>query len=100
MASKMNKKEKKRPEWTPDGEKEGFTTSVMDGVHSSHDGFQHDHKEKKTFHKRKKLELDDYLKGVLKRDRTIMARAITLVESNSVKHREMADELIKALLPK
>ena len=100
MASKMSDKGKKRPEWTPKEQQEGFTTSVMDGIHSRHDGFHDDRSEKKTFHKRKKLTLDDYIKGVLDRDRTIMARAITLVESNSIKHRKMADELIKALLPK
>jgi LAO/AO transport system kinase len=96
----MRDKEKKRPEWTPKGQHDGFTTSVMGGIHSSHDGFHNDHAEKKAVHKRKKLKLQDYIKGVLESDRTIMARAITLVESNSSKHRTMADELIKALLPK
>lgn len=100
MASKMSDNEKKKPEWIPEGQQEGFTTSVMDGIHSRHDGFRNNHIRKKKFQKRKKLELNDYLQGVLDRDRTIMARAITLVESNSVKHRQMADDLIKALLPK
>jgi len=95
----MSDKEKKRPEWTPKDPQEGFTTSVMGGIHSSHDGFFDEHAQKKTFHRRKKLTLDDYIQGVLERDRTIMARAITLVESNSTKHRKTADELIKALLP-
>ncbi|MEA1884780.1 MAG: methylmalonyl Co-A mutase-associated GTPase MeaB [Thermotogota bacterium] len=96
----MSDKEKKRPEWTPEGEQEGFTTSVMDGIHSRHDGFQGNDKGKKVHHKRRKLELKDHLKGVLERDRSIMARAITLVESNSTRHRTTADELIKELLPK
>ena len=100
MASKMSDNEKKKPEWIPEGQQEGFTTSVMYGIHSRHDGFRNNHIRKKKFQKRKKLELNDYLQGVLDRDRTIMARAITLVESNSVKHRQMADDLIKALLPK
>ncbi len=96
----MNDKKKKRPEWTPDGEQEGFTTSIMDGIHSRHDGFRGIEKKKKVQLKRRKLELNDYLQGVLERDRTIMARAITLVESNSTRHRKTADELIKELLHK
>ena len=100
MASKMSDKKKKRPEWTPEEEQEDFTTSVMDRIHSRHDGFHGNDKEKKVHHKRRKLDLKDYLQGVLERDRSIMARAITLVESNSTRHRTTADELIKELLPK
>lgn len=62
----MRDKEKKRPEWTPKGQHDGFTTSVMGGIHSSHDGFHNDHAEKKAVHKRKKLKLQDYIKGSLK----------------------------------
>jgi len=41
----------------------------------------------------------DYIQGILSNDRTILARAITLVESNSPKHFELAQEIIQGILP-
>jgi LAO/AO transport system kinase len=49
---------------------------------------------------RKNLELADYLEGFKNKDRTILARAITLVESSNSEHQKLAQELIKTLLPK
>jgi len=49
---------------------------------------------------RKNLELADYLDGFKKKDRTILARAITLVESSNSEHQKLAQELLKTLLPK
>lgn len=49
--------------------------------------------------KRKKLTVDDYVNGVLNQDRAMIARAITLVESNSPKHFDMAQELLRRLMP-
>ncbi len=49
---------------------------------------------------RKNLQLSDYLEGFKNRDRTILARAITLVESSNLDHQKLAQELIKNLLPK
>ncbi len=43
--------------------------------------------------------MDEYVKGVLAGDRTILARTITLVESNSRAHMDMAQEVIKRILP-
>lgn len=48
---------------------------------------------------RKALNLDDYLEGFKNRDRTILARAITLVESRHAEHQNLAQELLKNLLP-
>lgn len=48
---------------------------------------------------RKQLELSDYLAGIKNRDRTILARAITLVESHNPDHQKLAQELLKAILP-
>lgn len=47
-----------------------------------------------------KLELNDYIEGFKNKDRTILARAITLVESRNPEHQKLAQELLKALLPK
>ena len=49
---------------------------------------------------RKVLELKDYLEGFQKKDRTILARAITLVESTNPDHQKLAQELLKSVLPK
>lgn len=48
---------------------------------------------------RKHLGLSDYLDGFKNKDRTILARAITLVESANPDHQKLAQELLKALLP-
>lgn len=48
---------------------------------------------------RKVLTLDDYLDGFKNKDRTILSRAITLVESHNPDHHKLGQELLKALLP-
>jgi LAO/AO transport system kinase len=49
--------------------------------------------------RRRQLQTADYVDGVLSGDRTLLARAITLVESNAPVHFEQAQELVQALLP-
>ncbi len=46
-----------------------------------------------------KLTLADYVDGVLGWNRAILARAITIIESNRPDHQEMAQELLNRLLP-
>jgi LAO/AO transport system kinase len=48
---------------------------------------------------RKVLLLQDFLDGFKQQDRTILARAITLVESLNAEHQKLAQEVLKALLP-
>ena len=48
---------------------------------------------------RTSLTLLQYLEGFKNKDRTILARAITLVESQNTDHQKLAQDLIKALLP-
>lgn len=48
---------------------------------------------------RKQLGLSDYLDGIKNKDRTVLARAITLIESNNSDHQKLAQELLKAILP-
>ncbi len=45
------------------------------------------------------LTINDYIRGVLDGDRTILARAITLIESNSSSHIEQAQIVLRELLP-
>lgn len=49
--------------------------------------------------RRKKLDVNDYVKGVLENNRAILAQAITLVESNADKHLELAQKVVGEILP-
>lgn len=46
-----------------------------------------------------RLTVEQYVQGVRENNRTILAQAITLAESNSALHMNMAQEVIKQLLP-
>ena len=48
---------------------------------------------------RSQLGSDDYVQGVLAGDRVLLARTITLVESNARRHFETAQEVLRQLLP-
>ncbi len=48
---------------------------------------------------KKSLKLEDYVDGIRQKDRTILARGITLVESSNSDHQRLAQELLKSLLP-
>lgn len=48
---------------------------------------------------RKHLTVDDYVEGVLSGDRVMLARTITLIESSAKKHRDLAEEILKRLMP-
>jgi LAO/AO transport system kinase len=50
--------------------------------------------------RRRRLSTGEYVDGVLSGDRTLLARAITLVESNAPAHFEQAQEVVQALLPR
>ena len=49
--------------------------------------------------KRRELTTDDYVEGILKGDRVILSRAITLAESLNPDHQRMAQEVIERCLP-
>ena len=46
------------------------------------------------------LDIDDYINGVLEGNTSILAKAITLIESNSKKHYKIAQDILHKLLPK
>ena len=94
----------RRPEWAPEGG-EGFASSVLAGVSGGHDGLPGQksgglHTARRAPAKRRELKLDDYERGILGGDRTILGRAITLIESNAAQHRELAQALLLRLLPR
>ena len=51
------------------------------------------------FKPRKRLEASEYIDGVLKGDRVILSRAITVVESNLPSDKFLAKDIIQAILP-
>lgn len=48
---------------------------------------------------RKNLVADEYVQGVLAGNRALLARTITLIESNAPRHFELAQSVLKQLLP-
>ena len=48
--------------------------------------------------KRKILSALDYINGIKKRDRTILGRAITLIESNITEHQELAQQVLTEII--
>ncbi|MBQ7984465.1 MAG: methylmalonyl Co-A mutase-associated GTPase MeaB [Bacteroidales bacterium] len=49
--------------------------------------------------KRKELSADEYLKGITEGNRTVLSRAITLIESNLYAHSILAQKVIEKCLP-
>jgi len=94
---------KQRPEWVPEEAGAAFTTQVLEGVEGGHDGMPGravaEISHLPAVARRRRLSADDHVQGVLTGNRTILARTITLVESNSPAHMEKAQEVLKQLLP-
>lgn len=92
-----------KPEWAPKNCGDAFACRVMTGVDGGHDGMP----DSKTMPagksapvaKRRILSVDEYVQGVLSGNRMILSRAITLIESNAPAHFEIAQQVLKELLP-
>lgn len=100
--STEEKKDRWKPEWIPAGAGDAFTTEVMGGIPSCHDGMPTQEKSNHPVHSRavrRQLSVDEYIEGVLKGERVVLSRAITLIESNLPAHMELAQEILKQLLP-
>lgn len=83
------------PEWAPLQPDPAFAVKVKKGITATN----RLPAVKKTI-MRKVLNVDDYVSGVSGRDRMILGRAITLIESQAVQHRELARDVLTRLLPK
>ena len=86
--------ESHKPEWSSGKKSEGFASSVISGINKSSQK-----KESKKI-RTKELTVDDYVRGILSDNRTILARAITLIESNAPKHSGMGQEVLGKILKK
>ncbi|HWQ81603.1 MAG TPA: methylmalonyl Co-A mutase-associated GTPase MeaB [Ignavibacteria bacterium] len=91
MAKKSNTY---KPDWVPENAGKEFATSVVKGVNP-----KDIKKSDKPVKSRKHLDIDDYVNGVLANDRVVLARTITLIESNSHIHNETAQKVLKKILP-
>lgn len=94
---------KQRPEWVPEKAGDVFTTHVLEGVTGGHDGMPGSTggalASAHPVARRRRLSVDDYVRGVVEGNRTVLAQAITLIESNSPAHMETAQEVLKHFLP-
>lgn len=92
----------RKPDWAPEDAGDAFASRVMPGVANSPGGVNRDdHAEPAAGEQppRRPLSTDDYVNGVQAGDRSILARAITLIESNAPAHFEQAQEVLARLVP-
>lgn len=100
--SKQSKKKKQNtnlPDWTPENAGDEFAVKIVKGVKKHEREYSSKSKIKKSFAKKSKLKTEDYVRGVLNNDRTVLAKTITLIESNSPAHYSIAQKVLKQLLP-
>ncbi len=93
-----------RPDWVPDKENEKFACSVMSGIEGVRDtttGNINPMLANGRMKPKRRLIMseDEYVNGVLKGDRMVLSRAITLIESNSSRHFAKAQRVLQRLLP-
>ncbi len=80
-----------RPEWVPDDAEGTFATTVMPGVKPPARLLR------KASGARRTPSVDELVEGVFSGTRSLLSRAITLVESNAVSHRPSAREMLRRL---
>ena len=87
------------PEWA--GEGEGMSSGVMPGVRGGHDGLPGERAESPRRFRRRRPGYSEQqlLDGVRAGDRTILGRVISMVESNAQHHMDLAQSLLRTLLP-
>jgi LAO/AO transport system kinase len=94
------KQQTTRPEWAPEGGAEGFASYVMSGVKGGHDGMPGAGRPRSQTPRRarKTPGAEDCQRGIESGDRTMLARAITLVESNAPAHHAIAREVLTRIM--
>lgn len=90
--------EEQRPEWVNPNEPEKFSSVIRKG--QEHTGQDASIQKNLVFQKRRSTEpsVEELYQGVLKGDRSLLARAITLAESNAEQHFKKAQALLQKLL--
>jgi LAO/AO transport system kinase len=82
-----------RPDWVPADAGPAFATRVVQGATPLPAARQIDPPRRRT------LSVEDYVTGVLAGDRTLLARTVTLIESNAPAHEQKAQAVLERLLP-
>lgn len=90
----MNDNRDSRPDWAPDQPHDAFAVRVRKGVEGGKSA-----KSGKTSKRRASLTTKEYIDGILNQDKTILGRAITLIESNAPDHYETARDVMRGILP-
>jgi LAO/AO transport system kinase len=92
-----------KPQWAPKDAGAEFATKVMHGVSGGHDGMPGKAgtgaQAPTARPRRRRLSVEEYVEGVLGGDRNALGQAITLVESNAVSHMEMAQDVLRRVIP-
>lgn len=93
-----------RPSWVPKEKNPKFACTVMRGIDSAVNSVTsakyYPKENLRRVPLRKKMSVEDYVEGVKKGDRMILAKAITLIESNAPKDFDKAQRVLQALLPR
>jgi LAO/AO transport system kinase len=84
-----------KPEWAPQGAGSEFASFVSPGVAGAQNSAPTDFVPPVA----KAPGPEQLAEGLLAGNRAMLARAITMVESNAPKHRAMADELVRMIMP-
>jgi LAO/AO transport system kinase len=96
----------KPPEWHPDGAGPEFAARIVagdpgdTGDAGASGSTPQPAPTRPPARRRRPLTADEHVAGVLAGDRTILARTITLVESNLAAHAAVAREVVRRVLPK
>jgi LAO/AO transport system kinase len=88
----MDKNKSHKPDWAPENAGDEFAVKIIKGVGAAAP-------RKQSNVSREIHTADELVKGVVDGNRTILAKTITLVESNSRKHFEQAQDVLHKLLP-
>lgn len=88
----MKKDKTYKPDWTPKNAGKEFAVNVVKGVDPTK-------ARSNVVNKMNQPSVNELVEGVLKDDRNLLARAITLIESNSTKHHEKSTQVLDKLLP-
>lgn len=93
----------RQPEWACGDADAGYASKVLEGVATAHDGMPGPGGRilpAAPVQVQARLGIQDYVQGVINGDRSVLARAITLVESNNPRHVGMAQSVLQELLPR
>jgi len=88
-----------KPEWASDTANGKFASRVMCGVAENEREPHSIAPESARSRRPPELSANAYIEGILRRDRMILARAITIIESNAARHFELRQEIVQGLLP-